>query len=124
MGIYDNIRNVAKNKGISINKLEKELKFPRGSMYKYDKSTPSASKLGAIAEYLGCSVDELLGNNSDAVQYYTDPETESVAEEAYQNKRMHLLFNAQKGASDEAVMKAVNFLEALKMEEQFRGKID
>ena len=88
------------------------------SEWKKGKSAPKADKLKKIASFLGCTVDELLGD--DDAGYYADKQTELAAEAAYQNERMHLLFNAQRGASDEAVQKAVNFLEALKLEEQYR----
>lgn len=41
MGLYEQIRDIAKNKGYSINKLEQELGFARSSINKFNKNKPS-----------------------------------------------------------------------------------
>lgn len=60
MGLYELIRDTAKLKGYSINRLEQELGFARSSINKFNKNMPSADKLQKIAELLGVSVDYLL----------------------------------------------------------------
>ena len=37
MGLYENIRDIAKSKGYSVNKLEQELGFARSSINKFNK---------------------------------------------------------------------------------------
>lgn len=54
------IQNLCKEKGTSIFKLEKELGFGNGTIYKWDKSSPAVDKLKKVAEYLGVSTDFLL----------------------------------------------------------------
>lgn len=61
MNLYERIKEVAKEKGYSINRLEKELGFARSSMNKFKTSTPSVEKIKTIAEFLGVSVDDLMG---------------------------------------------------------------
>lgn len=60
MGLYENIRDIAKLKGYSVNKLEQELGFARSSVNKFNKNTPSAEKLQQIADLLGVSLDYLM----------------------------------------------------------------
>lgn len=60
MGLYENIRDIAKAKGYSVNKLEQELRFARSSINKFNKNTPSADKLQQIADLLGVSLDYLM----------------------------------------------------------------
>ena len=60
MGLYERIRDTAKMKGYSVNRLEQELGFARSSINKFNKNMPSADKLQKIAEFLGVSVDFLL----------------------------------------------------------------
>ena len=60
MGLYENIRDIAKAKGFSINRLEQELGFARSSINKFNKNTPSAEKLQQISELLGVTVDNLM----------------------------------------------------------------
>lgn len=60
MGLYENIRDIAKAKGYSVNKLEQELGFARSSINKFNKNTPSADKLQQIADLLGVSLDYLM----------------------------------------------------------------
>ena len=60
MGLYERVKEVAKSKGYSINRLELELGFARSSISKFNKNTPSAEKIQQIADLLGVSVDYLL----------------------------------------------------------------
>ena len=60
MGLYENIRDIAKTKGFSINRLEQELGFARSSINKFNKNTPSIEKLQQISELLGGTVDNLM----------------------------------------------------------------
>lgn len=59
--IYSKIRELCKINEISINKLEAELQFARGSLCKIDKNKPSSERLQKIAEYLNVSADYLTG---------------------------------------------------------------
>ncbi|KJJ69355.1 helix-turn-helix transcriptional regulator [Clostridium sp. FS41] len=60
MGLYENIRDIAKSKGYSVNKLELELGFARSSINKFNKNRPSVEKLQQIADLLDVSVDYLM----------------------------------------------------------------
>lgn len=62
MGLYEQIRDVAKNKGYSINRLEQELGFARSSINKFNKNKPSIAKLQQIADFLGVTVDSLTAS--------------------------------------------------------------
>lgn len=66
MGLYEQIRDIAKEKGYSVNKLEKELGFARSSINKFNKNRPSLDKIQQIADYLNVSVDYLMTGNDDA----------------------------------------------------------
>ena len=48
MGLYENIKTIAKSKGYTIAKLEQELGFPRSSISKYNTSDPSVGKIKKI----------------------------------------------------------------------------
>lgn len=69
MGLYENIRSVAKSKGFSVNKLEQELGFARSSIGKFNKNKPSIDKLQRIADFLEVSVNCLTTGSE-----YTDKE--------------------------------------------------
>lgn len=60
MGLYERVKEVAKSRGYSINRLELELGFARSSISKFNKNTPSAEKIQQIADLLDVSVDYLL----------------------------------------------------------------
>ena len=63
MTIKDTVRDLAKQRAISIPNLEKELGFGAGTISRWNKSSPSADKLGAVADYFGVTVDYLLGRD-------------------------------------------------------------
>ena len=65
MTLKERIQTLCKEKKISSLQLEKALGFGSGYISKLGKSTPNASKVQLIADYLGVSVDYLMtGDNS------------------------------------------------------------
>lgn len=51
MKVYDVIRHLCKEKGITVTALEKELGFARGSLSKIDKNKPSMERVRKLAYY-------------------------------------------------------------------------
>ena len=60
MTLKERVRSLAKSKNISLTVLEEILGFGAGTISKWDKSTPNADKLNAVAKYFGVSMDYLL----------------------------------------------------------------
>ena len=65
MGIYKNIQNVCREKGMTINGLEAQLGFGRGSIYKWDEHTPSIARVKDVADVLGVTVDDLIADKAE-----------------------------------------------------------
>ncbi len=75
MTMKDRIKALCKENGVTAQKLEQDCGFANGYISKLDKSTPNGSKLKAIAEYFGVSVDYIVGNdedNDDLSEYLKD----------------------------------------------------
>ena len=60
MTIVERIKMKCKEKGTSMNALEKELGFGNGSIRLWDKKEPGSQKVILVAERLGLSLDWLL----------------------------------------------------------------
>ena len=60
MGLYENVKEAAKLKGYSVNKLEQELGFARSYIGKFKTITPSADKIQKIADFLDVPYEYLL----------------------------------------------------------------
>ena len=58
--LYDNIKKTAKDKGIAICKMEKDLKISDGSICKWNTNTPGIDKVAKVAKYLETTIDELM----------------------------------------------------------------
>ena len=54
------IRNIAKQKGIPLAKIERACELGERSLYRWDTNYPSVDKVKKVADYLGVTVDELL----------------------------------------------------------------
>lgn len=124
MGLYEQIRDIAKEKGYSINKLEQELGFARSSINKFNKNKPSIDKLQQIAEFLGVSVDYLTTGEDpeNGERYYLNDETAAMAQQLFENKELRVLFDTAKDATPEDLQTVHSMLLALKKKE--RGYID
>lgn len=124
MGLYENVKNAAKAKGYSINRLEKELGFSRSYILKFKTITPSAEKIQKIADFLGVSAEYLMtGEEKDNEErYYTNDETAQVAQEIFENKELRALFDVQKDMDPDDLRALHNMALALKRKE--RGEYD
>lgn len=119
MGLYERIRDIAKEKGYSINRLEKELGFARSSINKFNTNTPGLDKIRQIAELLGVSVDYLTGEEKEGGEaYYLNDDTKKVAQEIFENKDLRLLFDAARDATPEDLQTVHTMLLALKRKER------
>lgn len=65
MTLKDRVKDLAKQHSISLPALESELGFGNSTIVKWDKSTPNAEKLNAVAQYFGVTMDYLLNGPAD-----------------------------------------------------------
>lgn len=60
--MVDYIKDLIKEKKISLNKLETELGLSQGSIRHWDEKPPSYDKLMKVANYFGITIDEIVGS--------------------------------------------------------------
>lgn len=60
MNMKERIKSLCKEKGITANKLEKDLGFGGGYISKLDKSTPNTANIQKIADYFEVSLEYLM----------------------------------------------------------------
>jgi repressor LexA len=75
--MYEKIKELCKEKHISVNALEQTLGFAKGSLCKIDKNKPSSSRLQKIADYFEVQLDYLAGTSEfktmkDALKHFDD----------------------------------------------------
>lgn len=58
--IYDRIKEICKEKGISVTSVEGKAKLANGAISKWNNSMPRVDKLVAAADVLGVTIDEIL----------------------------------------------------------------
>lgn len=66
MPMYDRIKALCKQKGVTITGTEKELGFARGSLCKVDTNKPSMERVNKLADYFGVTVDYLMTGETPA----------------------------------------------------------
>ena len=65
MSIYRNIQDECRKQGRSILGLEYELGFARGSICKWDINKPAVTRVKAVADALGVTMERLLEETND-----------------------------------------------------------
>lgn len=81
MGLYENVKEAARLKGYSINRLEKELGFARSYISKFKTITPSADKLQKIADFLEVSVEYLMTGEQPKSQQLTSKDIKDITKD-------------------------------------------
>lgn len=68
--MFEKIKELCKEKGISVLTLEKETGIAHG-IHRWDTSKPSVDKVKAVADYFGVSVDYILKGEGELTDGYT-----------------------------------------------------
>lgn len=66
--LVKNIKKICGEKEISLRMLEADLEFSPGLISRWTRMNPSIAKIISVADYLGVSVDELLGRATEIRQ--------------------------------------------------------
>ena len=111
MDMVDRIRALCAAHGTNLFQLEKTLGFANGSLAKSDEKIQSW-RLKAIADYFHVTVDYLI--TGETPEYYTNPETASLAQELFEDKDMRMLFDAARGCSPKQLNLAAQILRGFK----------
>ncbi|MET3659617.1 helix-turn-helix domain-containing protein [Sporosarcina psychrophila] len=69
MTMFETVRSLCSERGISINNLENALGYSKNTLYRLKTQNPGADKLEAIADYFGVSTDYLLGRTDKKLYY-------------------------------------------------------
>ena len=65
--LYDTIKEICKDRGISIARLERESGLGNATIRGWMSSSPNTATLSKVAAYLGTSIEDLL--SGDAVKH-------------------------------------------------------
>lgn len=60
--MVEKIRSLCKESGDTLASLERALGFGNGTIARWGERTPSVDKVKAVADYFGCTVDELISD--------------------------------------------------------------
>lgn len=110
MTIYDRIKALCKNKGISIRELEEKMGFSYGLIAKWAKHSPAYDKLAKVAAFLGVRPEALAGEEG----YYENAETAQVAQIILDDPDLRALFDAARNARPEDLQMAAEMLRRFK----------
>lgn len=75
--LVENIKSLCVCRGISISALERKLNFGNSTISKWEKSSPSIENVSKVANYFGCTVDELLKSDDPTNKAGKGEENES-----------------------------------------------
>lgn len=58
--LYDNVKKVCSEKGVSVGYVEKQCELSNGSISKWNENEPGIRKVQKVADYLGVPIEKLL----------------------------------------------------------------
>lgn len=64
MTLFDRVKRLCDQRGLSLSQLEENLEIGNGSAYKWKKHDPTLKMLKKLSEYFNVSVDYLLGSEN------------------------------------------------------------
>lgn len=70
MTVFDNIKKIAKDHGLSLNEVNNRAGLGTRTIYHWNTKTPSLENLSKVADVLHISVDELLSESSNTVNVH------------------------------------------------------
>lgn len=115
--IYCKLRD---EKGLSDYKVAQDLGFSRStfSQWKAGSSQPKRDKLQKIADYFGVSLEYLTTGETTSGYYYNE-DAMQIAQEIYQNKDLHMLFDMTRDASADELRDFAEMIKLMQKRERY-----
>ena len=107
------VRNVCKEKGISVSSLEKQCGFSNGYLNPKKMQKIPYDRALKISKVLGITVEEIMGQK-EKLPADEDQELNELLERLKNRKECRMLFQLAKDATKEDVEQAVKIIEALR----------
>lgn len=118
MTIANNLRRIMFDKGINQVDLAKLMGINPATLSCWMNGVriPRMPNIDMLAEYLGVTREDIVGKElkEPSTPYYLNEETARIAQEAYDNPDLRLLFDASRNSRPEDIRLAVEMLKRMK----------
>ena len=81
MSVFERIKKLSDQQGISVSKVALDLGFSENLFYQWKTASPKSDRLEKVADYFGVSTDYLLGRTDDSTNYPAEEST--LAEDSF-----------------------------------------
>lgn len=116
MNTVERVKMICKERKIPLSRLERECGFSNGYIGQLRKGSIPDDRLLKIANYLGMTVDQLTGVQTDAQPdgYYVNEDTARTAQQIFEDPYLRILFDAAQDSRPEDLQMAADLLRRLK----------
>lgn len=116
MNTVERVKMICKERKIPLSRLERECGFSNGYIGQLRKGSIPDDRLLKIANYLGMTVDQLTGVQTDAQPdgYYVNEDTARTAQQIFDDPYLRILFDAAQDSRPEDLQMAADLLRRLK----------
>ena len=116
MNTVERVKMICKERKIPLSRLERECGFSNGYIGQLRKGSIPDDRLLKIANYLGMTVDQLTGvqTNAQADGYYVNEDTAKSAQQIFEDPYLRILFDAAQDSRPEDLQMAADLLRRLK----------
>lgn len=116
MNTVERVKMICKERKIPLSRLERECGFSNGYIGQLRKGSIPDDRLLKIANYLGMTVDQLTGVQTDVQSdgYYVNEDTARTAQQIFDDPYLRILFDAAQDSRPEDLQMAADLLRRLK----------
>ena len=118
MNAVELVKQICKDRKISIAKLERDCDFSNGYISKLKRKYFPVDKAQRISQYLGIDINSLIGiedmvDHDDDV-YYIDRQTAEIAQRVFESPELRMLFDAAADCAPQDIQLAADMLRRMK----------
>ena len=110
MDLLERIQFLCDQRGISVAELERQAGIAQRTIYKWGRQSPSAERLQMVADYLGVSVDYLLGRERD------DSDLIGQLEMLHKNPKLRVLLSSGSKLDSKGIEAVINIIDQMNKE--------
>ena len=121
MTVQEKVKELCKERGIAVYKLEDACGLSRGSVAKWSKHSPHLDSLAKVAAYLEVPLNTLtdyVQTDAQPLPYYLNDETKEIANAVYSSSDLRILFDNSRKMKPEDLKVLIAMQEAILRKEK------